>query len=171
MKFTEIIQGKQEFTVGFLGGSITEGACASVQKNRYASRLVAMLNEAYPETKFTDLKWMSYRISIIPAETDEGIVDLINDSFGADTIEVLRKNSDKTVDIRPLIKSATATASDGSIVIDAILSADPSAFLNPEYVIKYLKDKCGILSSENLMDERYEIIRLNAYFGDMTEFR
>ena len=54
MKFTEIIQGKQEFTVGFLGGSITEGACASVQKNRYASRLVAMLNEAYPETKFTE---------------------------------------------------------------------------------------------------------------------
>ena len=125
----------------------------------------------YPETKFTDLKWMSYRISIIPAKVEEGIVDLINDSLAADTIEVLRKNSDKTVDIRPLIKSASASLLDGRIVIDALLSADPSAFLNPEYIIKYLKDKCGILSSENLMAERYEIIRLNAYFGDMTEFR
>ncbi|MBO5755459.1 MAG: SGNH/GDSL hydrolase family protein [Clostridia bacterium] len=54
MKFADIIRGKKEFTVGFLGGSITEGACASHPSKRYASRVVAMLNEAYPETKFTE---------------------------------------------------------------------------------------------------------------------
>ena len=57
------------------------------------------------------------------------------------------------------------------MVINAVLSADPSSFLNPEYVIKALKDGCGILSSPDLTKEGYEIMRLNAYFEDMSEFR
>jgi hypothetical protein len=70
-----------------------------------------------------------------------------------------------------LIKSAIATAEGESIVISAILSADPSAFLNPEYVIKALREHCGILTSENLLSESYEIMREGAYFDDMTDFR
>jgi hypothetical protein len=57
------------------------------------------------------------------------------------------------------------------MVINAVLSADPSAFLNPEYVIKALKEGAGILSSPDLTKEGYEIMRLAAYFEDMTEFK
>lgn len=125
----------------------------------------------YPESKFTDLKWMSYRITIDTLGCSEELADRVNCLFLGDVIEVQKKNSDKTTDIRPLIKSAKATLCDGKIVIDAILSADPSAFLNPEYLIKAVRNKCGILSSDNLLDEGYEIIRLNAFFDDMTSFR
>ncbi len=125
----------------------------------------------YPDSKFTDLKWMSYRISVTPASLDEQIVGRCNDMLSSDSVEVLKKNSDQTINIRPLIKSAIAKREGDSIVIDAILSADPSSFLNPEYIVKYLKDKCDLLSNPDLTAEHYEIMRLKAYFGDMTEFR
>ncbi len=50
MKLSDMIKGQKEFIVGFLGGSITEGAGASVRSNRYASRLVARLQEKHPDT-------------------------------------------------------------------------------------------------------------------------
>lgn len=125
----------------------------------------------YPDSKFTDLKWMSYRISITPAALDDATIDLCNEMLSLDAVEVLKKNSDQTINIRPLIKCANATRVGDTIVIDAVLSADPSSFLNPEYIVKYLKDKCSLLSHPDLTAEHYEIMRLNAYFGDMTEFK
>ena len=125
----------------------------------------------YPESKFTDLKWMSYKITVTPASFDSSVVDNLNRMLSEEKIEVVKKNSEQTMDIRPLIKSAVAKEADGQIVIDAILCADPSKFLNPEYIIKYLKNKCGLLTHPDLTKEHYEILRLNAYFEDMTEFR
>ena len=125
----------------------------------------------YPESKFTDLKWMSYRITIGTQGISDALVEKCNSLFAGDNIEVAKKNSEQTVNIRPLIKSATATRAGDNLIIDATLSADPSAFLNPEYLSKALRDRCGVLASPDLMSEYYEIMRLNAYFSDMTEFR
>ena len=125
----------------------------------------------YPESKFTDLKWMSYRITIRPAVFSDELVDCINTALNSDVIEVQKKNSEDRTNIRPLIKSAVAIGEGESVVINATLSADPSAFLNPEYIIKALRESCGILSAPDLTTESYDIMRENAYFGDMTEFR
>ena len=125
----------------------------------------------YPESKFTDLKWMSYRITIRPADFSNELVERINLALNSDVIEVQKKNSEDRTNIRPLIKSAIASAEGESVVISAILSADPSAFLNPEYIIKALRESCGILSASDLTTESYDIMREKAYFGDMTEFR
>jgi radical SAM-linked protein len=125
----------------------------------------------YPESKFTDLKWMSYRITIRTLGRIDELVDSCNALLSAPVIEVQKKNSEKTADIRPLIKSASAVKDGDTMVINTLLSADPSAFLNPEYVIKALRDGVGILSSDDLTAESYEIMRLNAYFADMSEFR
>ena len=125
----------------------------------------------YPESKFTELKWMSYRITIRHADFSCELVNRVNAALSADVIEVQKKNSEETTNIRPLIKSATAAAEGESIVINATLSADPSAFLNPEYLVKALRLSCGILTSPDLMSESYDVMRLNAYFDDMTEFR
>ena len=40
-----------------------------------------------------------------------------------------------------------------------------------EYLIKVLRDKCGILSSDDLLAERYTIMRTAAYREDMSQFR
>ncbi len=125
----------------------------------------------YPDSKFSDLKWMSYRITVSTLGELDSLVDSANSLFAGDSIEVEKKNSEQTINIRPLIRTAAAERAGDKIVVNATLSADPSAFLNPEYVIKALRDKCGMLLSPDLMAESYEIMRRNAYFGDMTEFR
>ena len=130
-----------------------------------------MVEAYYPETKFTDLKWMSYRITISPAEISDDMIGSINSLLSSEVVEVTKKNSDQTTNIAPLIRSCDAVRSGDSIIINAVLSADPSAFLNPEYVIKALKEKLGILTAHDIMSESYEILRLNAYFADMSEFR
>ena len=76
-----------------------------------------------------------------------------------------------TLNIRELIKSASAVFDGDAIRINCVLSADASAFLNPEHVIKALRKSVGILSSENLTEEYYSIMRESAYTDDMSEFR
>lgn len=125
----------------------------------------------YAESKFTDLKWLSYTITVNAENMSESLVLACNDALNAPAIEVAKKNSDKTFDIKPLIKSAEVRLDGKSMIISAILSADPSTFLNPEYVIKALRDKCGILSSENLLSESYSIMREESYYDDMSIFR
>ena len=164
----------------------TESVCEfmDIRMNEYIDPAEAMarinanmtdemqITEAYyPESKFTDLKWMSYRMTISTLGLTDELVERCNAYLSAPSIEVQKKNSDKITDIRPLIKSASAVKDGKVMVINAVLSADPSAFLNPEYVITALRSGVGILSSFNLTEESYEILRLNAYLDDMSEFR
>lgn len=125
----------------------------------------------YPDSKFTDLKWMRYCISVTPASIDDSLASHCAQLLSADKIEVQKKNSEQTMDIRPLIRSTAVRREGERIIIDAVLSADPSHFLNPEYVIKYLKQEGALLVCPDLTAEHYEILRTNAYFDDMTEFR
>lgn len=125
----------------------------------------------YPNTKFTDLKWMSYRMTINTENLSDELVENCNLLFSSEIIEVSKKNSDQMMNIKPLINSATAEKTDGVLIVNSTLSADPSAFLNPEYLIKALRDKCAVLASSDLTAESYEILRTNAFFADMTEFR
>ena len=125
----------------------------------------------YAESKFTDLKWLSYTITINSDSASDDLAAACAEALNAPVIEITKKNSDKTFDIKPLIKKTDVKREENSIIISVVLSADPSTFLNPEYVIKALRDKCGILSSENLLSESYSIMREEAYYDDMTVFR
>ena len=68
-------------------------------------------------------------------------------------------------------ESVNAVFDGEDIRISCVLSADASAFLNPEYVIKALKNECGILSSGDLLAEYYSVMREAAFCEDMSEFR
>ena len=52
MKLSQIIKNKKEFKIGYLGGSITEGAGSSTKDKCYASLVTSGLAEKYPDTKF-----------------------------------------------------------------------------------------------------------------------
>ena len=127
----------------------------------------------YPETKFTDLAWLSYTVLIKNEKVSRELAAECENLLNGEKIEIQKntKSGEKIVDIRPLIKSASAVLDGDFIRISACLSADPSTFLNPEYLIKALRDKLGILSSSDLTREEYSIMRERAYFADMTEFR
>ena len=127
----------------------------------------------YPETKFTDLAWLSYTVLIKTENPSAELAEKCEELLNGEKIEILKntKSGEKIVDIRPLVKSASAVLDGGVVRISACLCADPSSFLNPEYLIKALRDKLGILSSPDLTKEEYSIMRERAYFADMTEFR
>lgn len=128
----------------------------------------------YPETKLTDLKWFSYTVTVKTNGADEALAKKCEELLNSDKVEIEKKTKPgeptKTADIAPLIKSANAVFSNGEIIISCCLSADQSCFLNPEYLIKALKKYCGVLSSENLTEEYYTIMRNAAYCADMTDF-
>ena len=127
----------------------------------------------YPETKFTDLKWLSYSMVIDTAGANSSLADSCNKALSAERLEILKntKSGEALVDIRPLVKSAEVSFDGVKLRVSCVLSADPSSFLNPEYVVKLLREKCGILSCENISDESYSIMREAAFDENMREFR
>lgn len=127
----------------------------------------------YPETKFTDLAWLTYTITVKTNGASPELAERCNSILNADKVEILKKtkSGEAIVDIRPLIRNANAVFTDGTIRISCALSADPSSFLNPEYIIKALREGAGILSDTDLTKEGYSVMRERAYFADMTEFR
>ena len=129
----------------------------------------------YTEDKLTDLKWLSYSIDITTDNASEELAEKCQTVLLGESVLVTKKAKPRevapTVDIRPLIKEIKAELRGAVIHIDAVLSADASSFLNPEYVVKALKTECGILSNPDLTKEYYTIMRNEADKGDMTEFR
>lgn len=127
----------------------------------------------YPETKFTDLAWLAYTVTVNTTGATSELAERCTAALNGDRVEILKKtkSGENIVDIRPLIRTADAVLSDGKIRITCVLSADPSSFLNPEYIIKALREKCGILSAADLTSESYSILRTGAYDKDMSEFR
>ena len=134
---------------------------AMARLNRNMTDQMQAIEAYYPDTKLTTLRYLGYEISITTTDADENLAKFCEDVLSSATLPILKKtkSGEAVVDIRPLIKSESVTY------------ADPSAFLNPEYVIKVLRDKCGILSSEDLTAEHYSILRVAAYREDMSTFR
>lgn len=132
-----------------------------------------VLDAYYPTSKLTELKWLAYTITVYSDSLSAATADECNSALSESVIIVDKKTKSGVceVDIKPMIKSAQTSFEDGALRIDCILSADSASFLNPEYIVKYLRNKCGILTSENLLSESYTVMRNNAYFEDMTEFR
>ena len=134
-----------------------------------------VIDAYYTNDKLTDLKWLSYSIDVTTDGASEELAAQCREVLLGESVFVTKKAKPReeapTVDIRPLIKDIRAELRDGAIHIDALLSADASSFLNPEYVVKALKSACGILSNPDLTKEYYTIMRNEAYKADMTVFR
>ena len=127
----------------------------------------------YPDVPITKLAYLGYTVRIKTlGDPDEAKARCI-DALASPKKEILKKtkSGEALVDIAPLVKRVRLSAENGELVLDAVLSADPSAFLNPELLIKYLKEKAGILSGASLVDEWYTVMRTEAYSADMTPFR
>lgn len=127
----------------------------------------------YPENKLTELGWLGYHMEISVPNATAALAEQINSLFSAEELVIMKKgkSGERPTDIKPFIREACAKYKSGNIELDCILSSSPEKFLSPENVIKLLKEKLGILKSDNLLDEAYSIKRNSAYFADMTRFR
>lgn len=129
--------------------------------------------EAYiPETKFTDIAYSSYRITIVTEGASENMASEAKRLLTEGPVVVFKrsKSGDKDTDVSGGIKALDVTCEDGALVLTATLAADNAGFLNPEYLVTYLKDKLGILGGDAL-HERYTLLRTGLYSADMTPFR
>ena len=126
----------------------------------------------YPTTKFTDIAFSSYYIEIETEGASEELAARCDAALRAPAVVVYKrsKSGDKDTDIAPFIKEAKVALEEGKLVVRAMLTADNARFLNPEYLITYLKSACGILQGD-LMKERYSILRTGLYTADGALFR
>lgn len=142
--------------------------------NKNVTEEMQVLEAYYPTSKLTDLKWLSYSISIKTNGASDALAKLCEAYLLGERVEVSKKTKSKelsVVDIRPLIKRARVVFDGEHLSVSCVLSADPSAFLNPEYIVKALRGGVGILRDTDLTQEYYSIMRECAYLSDMNEFR
>ena len=127
----------------------------------------------YPEEKMTALRWLSYEITMNTSGASEELAEKCRKALAEDELLVMKKtkSGEAMVNIKPLVKTAEVNFDGEKICVNCVLSADSSSFLNPEYLVKVLREKCGVLSSGDLVGENYRILRTNAYREDMSEFR
>lgn len=138
-------------------------------KNQLNAELTSemQVSEVYvPKTAFMEIAWATYEMTLKtpgdPAET----VKAINGYFTPDGDPIIMtkrsKSGDKEVDIRPMIHSFKASADmNGVIHIRTTLRAGNTENLNPEYIIKAMRNALNILPEDG--DPRevwYRILRI-----------
>lgn len=129
--------------------------------------------EAYlPQSKFTDIAYSSYRMEIVTAGATEALAKEAERLLTEGPVVVFKrsKSGDKDTDISGGIKEATLRCEAGTLILDTVLAADNAGFINPEYLVTFLKERLGILQGDE-MKERYSILRTGLYRADMTPFR
>ncbi len=129
--------------------------------------------EAYlPTAKFTDIAYSSYRIEILTEGASAELAKCCEDALTGGPVTVFKrsKSGDKDTDISGSIREVRVKYENGALVLDTVLTADNAGFLNPEYLVTYLKQRCGILAADPL-SERYTVLRTGLYAKDMTPFR
>ncbi len=121
------------------------------------------ITDAYiPNTKFSEIMWADYKIELVCGGASGELADKIQHLFETAPLNMIKstKSGEKEIDIIPLIKEIKVRYDDekGSIVIKARLSATSTEFLNPEMLVKAMKQYLGILSGDPTR-EWYTIMR------------
>ena len=164
-----------ESDVEFLDIRLTKTVDPTLMMQAFNESLTAELQatDAYlPEAKFTDIAYSSYEIRIVTEGASPLLAEQCEKALTNGPVVVFKrsKGGDKDTDISGGIRSASVAYEDGALLLRAVLKADNAGFINPEYLVTYLKDACGILQGSP-MKERYALLRTGLYFADMTPFR
>ena len=118
--------------------------------------------------KLTAVQWASYHYEICPASDGEALFEKIRTLFRSPVIMKKKtKSGERELDIMPLVRSLSISyeQGDGTICMDALLSAAGESYLNPEYLMTAIKEKTGFLSGD-LSKESYRILRTEMYVED-----
>lgn len=126
----------------------------------------------YPETKMTDIAFASYEIAIRTADASETLAETCEKLLSVRPLTVLKrtKSGEKETDISPMILKSAVCLKEGALLVSVTLTVDNEKFLNPEYIVTYLKEKANVLSGSPL-DEEYSILRTGVYGKDGALFR
>ncbi len=132
------------------------------------------VSEVYiPTTAFSDIAWATYEMTLSTVGDPSENAAAINAIFaeGAEPVVMSKrsKSGDKDIDILPLIHALKASADcHGEIHIRATLRAGNTENLNPEYIIKAIRERSDMLP-ENSLSAWYRILRLGFHTAEGVE--
>ncbi len=151
-----------------------EISCEEMKKQLNAELTSEMqVSEVYiPKTAFGDIAWGAYEITlctdpdtVAAQETAKRINAYFNDETAPILMMKRSKSGDKKVNIRPMIHDLKAVADrDGVIHIRTTLRAGNVENLNPEYIIKAMRQFLDVLPEvADPATTWYRILRIGFY--------
>lgn len=147
--------------------------CEEMKKQLNAELTQEMqVSDVYiPTSSFSDIAWGTYEITLSTpgnaADHAAAIAALFVPGSKPIIMTKRSKSGDKEIDILPLIHSLKATADcHGLVHIRAMLRAGNTENLNPEYIIKAIRDRLGLLPESTDPGVWYRILRLGFHTAD-----
>ena len=139
------------------------------QLNEQLTDEMYVLEAYYPSTKFADIAYADYTITLKSPMITEETEKKANALFSSPIMMIKKsKSGEKEVDITAFVKKISFNSMNGEMVINTILSAGSSENLNPEYIVNALKN-AGLFSSE--AENYYRIMRNRVYDKNLMEFK
>lgn len=130
-----------------------------------------VLDAYYPTTKFADISYADYTITIRSPKITENCANDVISLFSAPIMMLKKsKSGEKEVDITTFIKKLSVSAKNGEMQINAILSAGSTENLNPEYIVTSIKNSLNFFSADPKC-ESYRILRNRVYDKYLIEFK
>ncbi len=142
--------------------------------NRELTQEMQILEAYEPTTKFQDIGWAKYEMSLKFAGANTETAERLQQFYTTSPVTMTKKtkSGDKEIDIVPMIKQIKVVAvGNDEIRISTILAAGGNEHLNPEMLIKAAKAHLGVLSGDPTA-QSYTILRTHVYTADgTTEYR
>ena len=139
------------------------------QLNEHLTDEMYVLEAYYPTTKFADVAYADYTITLNSNEIDTDSEKASADLFASPIMMIKKsKSGEKEVDITGFIKKIFFKADNGVMTINTVLSAGSTENLNPEYIVTALKNN-GIFGKDP--DCSYRIMRNRVYDKHLIEFK
>ncbi len=146
-------------------------------KDRLNRELTAEMQiiEAYePTTRLEEIGWADYELDIRTEKASAALAESMQKLYTEGSLMMTKKtkSGDKEIDILPLIRKIQVRCPEaGKLHIATQLRAGSQQHLNPEMLIKPLRDRFGILAVGDPA-ETYSILRTEVYRDDgETVFR
>lgn len=140
------------------------------QLNEQLTDEMYVLDAYYPTTKFADIAYAEYNITLKANGINENTALKATSLFALPVMMMKKsKSGEKEVDITSFIKKIEFESQKGILSVKAILAAGSEQNLNPEYIVNALKG-CEEISCE-LDGLIYRVIREKVYDKFLCEFK
>lgn len=139
--------------------------------NAEVTEEMRILRAYTPKSKFSDIAYVKYVITVHCDEIDESVALNASKLFKDAPLKMIKrsKSGEKEVDITSYIKDISISVTpEKSLRLEAIMQGGEGT-LNPEMLVTALRENLGILTQYPEKGD-YTIVRTNLYFSDMREF-
>ncbi len=141
------------------------------QLNEQLTDEMYILDAYYPTTKFSDIAFADYTITLKSPKIKPNDEKAIAELFASPIMMSKKsKSGEKEVDITSFIKKMSISAEDGIMTINTVLSAGSTENLNPEYIVTAIKNNLDFFKA-NPAHESYRIMRNCVYDKHLIVFR